>query len=170
MRLLVFACFILGTWRWGDWKNWKKYYSTILFLMLGSFYYIAIYHNYPLWRYEPLPPLNHILSNSTLIALSINFIVFPCTTIIYLGNYPHGKEKYLYVAMWIGLYILIETIMFFVHGITYHNGWNLAWSFVFNIVLFSTIRFHFLRPWLGWVSGLVFGLFFAFVFGFPINQ
>jgi len=169
MRLLVFIFFVLCAWRWGDWKNWKKYYSTILFFMLGSFYHIAVYHNYPLWRYEPLPPLNFI-SNSTLIALSITFIVFPCTALIYLGNYPHGKKQYLYIAMWIGLYTLIETVMFLQHGITYHNGWNLAWSIVFNMVLFSIIRVHFHRPWFGWGLGLVFALLFASVFGFPINQ
>ena len=169
MRLLVFITFILCAFKWGDWKNRKRYYSTILFFMLCSFYYIAIYHNYPLWKYEPMPPLS-FLSNSTLIALSITFIVFPCTTLIYLGNYPHGNKQYLYVAMWIGLYTLIETVMFLLHGITYHNGWNLAWSFVFNMVIFSTIRFHFLRPWIGWVQGTVFAICFAFVFGFPTNQ
>lgn len=170
MRLLIFSGFILGAWQWGDWKNWKVYYSTILFFILASFYYISIYHNYPLWRYEPLPPLNHILSNSTLIAVAITFIVFPCTTLIYLGNYPDGKKQYFYLVFWITLYTLIELVMFLLHGITYHHDWNLAWSIVFNIALFSSIRLHFLRPWFGWVTGIVFALFFAFVFGFPINQ
>lgn len=169
MRLLIFITFFLCAWRWGDWKNWKNYYSTILFFIVASFYYISIYHNYPLWRFEPMPPL-HILSNSTLIGLAITFIIFPCTTLIYLGNYPQGNKQYLYIAKWIALYTLIEAIMFYTHGITYHNGWNLAWSIVFNIALFSTTRLHFLRPWFGWVSGLVLALFFAFVFGFPINQ
>ena len=168
MRLLIFSVFILGTLKWGDWKNWKRYYSTILFFMLCSFYYIAIYHNHPLWRYEPKVP--YFLSNNSLIALSITFIVFPCTTLIYLGNYPNGKRQIPYIAVWIGIYTMIETVMFLAKGITYHNGWNLAWSFVFNIVLFTIIRLHFIRPWIAWVQGIVFAVFLAFVFGFPINQ
>ena len=169
MRLFVFITFILCALKWGDWINWKRYYSTMLFFMVCNFYYIIIYRNYPLWRYEPLPPLS-FLSNNSLIALAISLIVFPCTVLIYLGNYPHGKKQIAYMAIWIGIYTIIEIVMFHAHGITYHNGWNLAWSFVFNIILFSTIRFHFLRPWIGWAQGAVFAICFAFVFGFPTNQ
>lgn len=40
---------ILICYKLGDWKNWEKYYSTILFFILSSVTCVILTYNHPLW-------------------------------------------------------------------------------------------------------------------------
>lgn len=168
-RVVVFASFVLGAIFLGKLKDWRKNYSTIIFAMFCNLFYIVMYNSNPLWRFEPLPPLNHILFNNILISISMTFIVLPSTTLIYLSNFPNNKRQYPYIALWVFIYAAIEFIMWKMGAITYHNGWNYLWSLIFDIALFSFIRIHFLYPLAAWGISALFSISIWCIFGFPIK-
>lgn len=84
--LFVFVC-----WLKGDWKNWRKYYPTILFFALGEMELNFIFYKHSLWEYTS-PNFTH------------TFITF----------------------LW--------------------DGWNLAYSTVFDILIFMLLYLHFKKP------------------------
>ena len=51
-RIILVLVFVIIAWKWGDWKNWKLYYPTILFMILGDFVYIFLTYKKPLWILE----------------------------------------------------------------------------------------------------------------------
>lgn len=55
MRIIFGIVFILAAWKWSDWKNWKAYYPTYLFLTALSFISDFIMYNHSLWFYCPSP-------------------------------------------------------------------------------------------------------------------
>jgi len=169
LRIVIFTSFILAALFWGDLKNWKEYYPTILFTAICSLFYTLLYDSNPLWRLEPLWPLAHILFNNILISLALTVIVLPSTVLVYLSNYTKGKKQFAYITLWIFIYVIIEFFMFRNKGISYHNGWNLWWSAFFDIALFSLLRIHFLYPLRAWCLSVFFSIFIWSVFGFPMK-
>jgi hypothetical protein len=60
----MWAVWGLAAWKWGDWRNWKKYQATILYMM----YFSAIYEIYV----------------TTILCASLNMIdLFPFSSIIH---------------------------------------------------------------------------------------
>lgn len=47
-RIMMGAIFIITCWKWGDWKNWKLYYPTIQFLIIGDLKANFLLYNKPL--------------------------------------------------------------------------------------------------------------------------
>lgn len=50
-EIVLSALGIIALWRWGDWKNFEKYYPTLLYATLGNFIYkvIALFQ-FHLWE------------------------------------------------------------------------------------------------------------------------
>ncbi len=86
MRLLLAVAFVLVTWRWGDWRNWRNYHATILFYSLGSLLYEVLTYKYPMWQYAG----DGILPNHTISALLLSFVAFPCTVLLFL---PYTRTR-----------------------------------------------------------------------------
>ncbi|OPX89985.1 MAG: hypothetical protein A4E53_01200 [Pelotomaculum sp. PtaB.Bin104] len=168
-RIIVLALFIFIAWRWGDWKNLNRYYPTILYFIICSLLYSVLLDNHLLWKHEPVPPLNNILSNHKTIILFNTFTRFPATCFVYLSNYPNGKKQYLYIVLWVIIYAIIELITLKQNGISYHNGWNFSYSILFDIAIFSFLRLHYLRPTLTWVLSLIFIIFIFIAFDIPVQ-
>ncbi|MFC5650193.1 CBO0543 family protein [Paenibacillus solisilvae] len=96
--------------RWGDWRNWRLYYSTILFMIIMDLIYNFLTYRFSMWEFE-ISFDDRLFPNHTMISFVLDFICFPATILIYLGNYPSKKSRqFLYIAFWIGLYSLIEYI------------------------------------------------------------
>jgi len=92
--LLLPMIWILSAYKWSDWRNWKKYYPTILFFILSDLIYNFIAYNYPLWELTS-PKLG--VTYSVLIKC---FTSWPASTLLYLTHFPlAGKlKKALYPA------------------------------------------------------------------------
>ncbi|MBT2729839.1 hypothetical protein J7E63_23550 [Bacillus sp. ISL-75] len=56
---------ILCAWKWGDWKNWRQYLSTIQYFLIGDMLYNLFTRNFPLWGYPNPPNIlpNHLFNN-----------------------------------------------------------------------------------------------------------
>lgn len=161
---------LFALFKWGDWRNWKRYYPTILFFTLGDFIYLYLLSDhYPMWRYTPQGIDENIGLTNTYISLSIILIKYPATTLIYLSKFPSGRKLYqlLYVILWVLIYVLNEFIDLKLNLMKHYNGWNLYWSMLFDVVLFTTLRIHFTRPIIAWLISLLFILLLWNVFDVP---
>ncbi|WP_423409079.1 CBO0543 family protein [Heyndrickxia sp. MSNUG] len=124
MRLIMWLIWGLAAWKWGDWRNWKKYQATILYMMYFSAVYEILCYNFPIWRFEydrSVP----FLVNHPLTPIAISLILYPSIILIFLGRYPNGswKKKLGWQILFVFLFSLSEFIIFKSGKITYHNGW-----------------------------------------------
>lgn len=137
-------------WKWSDWRNWKLYYPTILFFIVTSFSYSLSTYNYPLWEFES--PLLKTTGSDFLITI----VFFSATILIFLPHYPNGKVKQiLYILFWVFTYTLIEMISHMSGFFSYHNGWSIWWSALFNLVMFPSIQLHHKKPPIAWMISVI---------------
>lgn len=156
----VYALFWLGLLMiWGDIKNWRKYYPTVLFFILGDFIYLYLLSDhYPMWKYVPSRGDAELGITNSHISFSIMALKYPATCLAYLSRFPaEGVWKQLgYYLMWLLLYLINEMVDQQFHLIKYFNGWNLWWSCLFNGVMFLILKIHFHRPVYAWIASAVF--------------
>jgi hypothetical protein len=89
-NVTVFLIFVFVAWRWGDWRNWTKYHSTILFLIIFHLLYNFLCYNHTLWKYEP----DIIFPNHTITSLFVFFIIHPSVILVYLGQYLDELNRF----------------------------------------------------------------------------
>jgi hypothetical protein len=162
VRVISILIFIIGAYKWGHWKNWKKYYPTMLFFGMGDLIYVSVFHHNPLWKF----PTNFLVPS--LDELLLIFMVFFPTTIWFLSNYPKKPfAQIVYNAAWIALYMFIEVVDLKLGIIEYHNGWNLWWSLLHNTIQFPLIALHHWNPILSWTIALIFLITIMNIFNMP---
>ncbi|RSD28817.1 CBO0543 family protein [Mesobacillus subterraneus] len=172
MHFVYNALFLIAAIIWGDWKGWKKYYPTILFFFTGDLLKGVLLYNQMKWTYQESIFGQSILVNHTVIALMIMFVVYPSTILIYLGRFPSVRwKKILWVFTWVGVYTLIEHINErYLNLINHHGGWNIGWSVLFNIVMFSLLRLHFKNPLLTWGLSAIWVIFLLNAFDVQLHK
>lgn len=158
MHFFFNLLFVIAAIKWGDWKNWREYYPTYLFFIGGDFFKNAVLHDYKLWSYKETIFGSNILYGHLLIDIMIIVLVYSSTLLIYLGNFPRNRIKqFLWIMVWVFLYSLIEFInLNYLNLIEHHHRWNIAWSILFNIVMFTVLRIHVNRPLLAWMISILF--------------
>lgn len=141
---------VLIAWKWGDWRNWKQYYPTILYMIIGDLSYIILSSQKSLWEYQ-----SKIISGD-FVEFLIAFAVFPCTCFIYFKLYSKVIKTqrriyippfFLFCAL---IYTATEWLSFRLGFFTYHNGWNIYWSFGFNCLMFPLLLLHYKNALLAW--------------------
>lgn len=154
MHVLTALITIFSAWLWGDWRNWLRYQSTMLFIATGNLIYNLICADHYLWRFIP-----ESFSNYTITELIYTLIVFPFSTLIYLSKYPEDSWaiKILYNIKWIVIYIVFEYIFMLTHVIIYQHGWAIWHSLIFVILMFPLLRLHHTRPLLGYICAIIMG-------------
>ncbi|WP_246197275.1 CBO0543 family protein [Cytobacillus depressus] len=170
MNAIYALVWLFALYKWGDYKNWRKYYPTILFYILGNFIYLYLLsETYPMWRYNPQGINEDIGLTNAHISFSIMIIQYPATILIYLSRFPERKWKnqLLFVIGWVLLYALQEFIDIKFNFMDYYNGWNFYWSILFNFVMFIILRIHHTRPLLAWLLSFLFIIFLWNVFDVP---
>ncbi|MBO0999634.1 hypothetical protein IOC57_18040 [Bacillus sp. SD075] len=159
MHFVFTALFLLAGIKWGDWKRWRDYYPTILFFIIGDLLYSCLLYNHQLWAYQEIFFGTHILRNDLIISLIIMFVAYPSTIMIYLGRFPQTIWKQAFwIFLWVILCSSLELLKLkYLNLINHYNGWNIWWSVLFNIIMFSILRIHYKKPLVAW------GLSFAWV-------
>lgn len=167
MNLLIAGIALIACWKWGDWRNWEKYYPTILFMIVGNFLYNILTYNYPMWLYEEA-----LLPNHTMIEMVHSFVVFPVTVLIFLPSFPEKNifKKAVYILRWVFIFISVEWMMSKLDLFSYHNGWNIGWSILFNAIMFTMLRIHFKKPLLAWAISIFIVLWLIIFFEVPIEK
>ncbi|SEC04458.1 hypothetical protein SAMN05443246_2778 [Paenibacillus sp. GP183] len=133
--ILVFASLFVVK----DWRNWRKYYPTILFTISVDLIFSVLTYEHSLWYFHKAL----FIPNHTLHDLWINFTAFPLIILMYLSRYPY-KSGWLmqtaYFTLWAVLFSLVEGVSFILRFITYHNGWSYWWSVLFWFTMFPVVR------------------------------
>ncbi|WP_420810413.1 CBO0543 family protein [Halobacillus ihumii] len=142
---------VLAAWRWADWNLFRNFHATILYMSSMNLLYLLLTSDYRLWIEQSNLGLPH-----TLIALLYTFIVFPCTVMLFLSNYPDKLgSQILHIGKWIIIYIGTEWVGHLYGFVYYTHGWSLVWSLLFLIVMFPMLRLHHKRPILAYLISLI---------------
>jgi hypothetical protein len=170
-EILFFRVFVLilgfgySAWRWGDWKNWEKYYPTVLFMLLVNMGASFITYHHGLWNYSP-----DALVKSQTVAEVINcFVILPSVAFLFISIYPSNSKLYQcgYIALWVLLFSGLEfTDHYVIGGIYYTNGWSWLASTIFDVAIFSILRLHYLRPFWAWLVTFLLAAIILVVFNF----
>lgn len=164
-RVVLVVIFMLAAWRLSDWKNWQRYYPTILFVMVVNLSAGYLSYHHGLWNYSK----DFLVTTETIVEFVNTYINLPSAVLIYLSLFPpQGVLRQIaYLFLWVAIF---GTLEFFDHyvftGIFYTNGWSWGHSVIFDIAMFSIIRVHFINPWKGWVLSLLVAAFIISQFGF----
>ncbi|MBT2688191.1 hypothetical protein J7I93_08355 [Bacillus sp. ISL-47] len=171
MHLLFNFLFLLAGYKWGDWKNWRDYYPTILFFIGGDLLKNFLFRNYPMWQYKETIFAENLLIGHPVINLMIMAIVYPATILIFLGHFPNERLKQaVWIGLWVFLYCSIEFVnLQYLHLIEHSNGWSIGWSILFNIFMFFIFRIHHKRPLMALGIGFLWILFLWNMFDVPIE-
>lgn len=146
MHLTIGLAVLVASFKWANWKEWERYYPTILYIiasnLLYKFFALSKFH---IWK---LSSHDFFFNSHTEVYLWHSLFVNSLITFIYLSNFPEEelKGKVLYILKWTALFILLEIVLLKLHHIYYYNGWNLAWTAFFDIVMFGMLRLHFKNP------------------------
>lgn len=163
MDLIVLVFVILATWKWGKWKYWQNYHSTMLFITMGNMLYIISYSNHYLWRIEPT-----LFPNFVSVEPLYTFIILPLTVLIFLSEYPITiKDKILYNAKYIIIFFLIEAVFYVFGKILYSNGWNIWWSLGWDCMMFPMLALHHKKPLKAYMASII--VLIVMLILFPIN-
>ena len=161
-RVLLLSGFLFAVWKWGDWRNWRKYYPSMLFVSVVNLTVAFLLYHHPLWLFKP----DILASTHTVVELFNAYLVLPATTLLFLANLPAGGRgrQYAYLGFWVLIYGAIEGIDSILGGISYYNGWSYSYSVIFDCVMFAIIRIHYEKPLLAWLISMLFTVFIVFVF------
>ena len=141
----VYLCF-----KRGDWKNWKEYYSTILFFILSSVACAFLTYNHPLWLYQSTI-INHSFTD-----LFISITVYPCTIMMFIPHFPSKITKIIrHITIYVAVYTIPEFIAVKLGYFTYYNGWSIWHTLIFNYIMFPILILHYKKPLYAWVIALV---------------
>lgn len=167
-RVALLSTFLLVGWKWGDWKHWRKYYPTLLFVMTVNLTASFLAYHHSLWIYQP----DLLVKSSTIVELLNSYVMLPISTLLFLSNYPSAGawRQCCYVLLWIGIYAILEWIDSALGGITYAHGWSLTHSHLFDCIMFPIWRFHHLRPLWGWAAALLVGIAIILSFDFLTGE
>jgi hypothetical protein len=161
MQIIYPIVFFLIALKFGKWKNWKQYYPTLLFMVIGNLLYSYLFKDYPLWRFEHTFE-KVVLPTRMSIDLLKTFSSFPILAFIYLSLLPEEGIFLTYVKhvfTWTVLFCVIEIISKRLGMITYHHGWSMWWSLGFDFSMFTLLTIHYKRPILAWILSAIFILF-----------
>uniref|UniRef100_UPI003D2C639E CBO0543 family protein n=1 Tax=Paenibacillus oryzisoli TaxID=1850517 RepID=UPI003D2C639E len=142
MHIALTIWALIAAWKWANWGRWREFLPTIYFMVSMSLLYQYIAHStYHLWHHERNIPTELVTDNL------YSFIVFPCTVMLFLSNYPNKKAaQFAHLLKWLIIYSALEWVGKKNGFITYHHGWSWAWSLLFNCMMFPMLRLHHLRP------------------------
>jgi len=152
-------------WKWSDWRNWRLYYPTILYYIVGDLLYGLLLYNYPLWERDS-PLLKTTFSD-----ILMTFVAYPAVILIYLSNFPKGlKKQIFYVLLQVVIYTSIEYVALLLGYFSYHNGWTIWWSLILNCEMYPMLWLHYKKPLWAMVGLLVCTMIGMIYFKVPISS
>lgn len=165
-NIIISLLFLTAAWRWGDWRNWQKYYPTILFVIVVSFAYGYMTYNQPLWQFES-PLLKNTLSD-----IFVTLIGYSSIVLIFLPHYPEGLYKRIvYIFLWTVLHItLFELVSLKLGFFSFHNGWNIRYAVLFDCLMFPMLQVHQKKPLKAWIITIALTIAGVFWFGLSITK
>lgn len=162
MHIVLILWSVFAAWRWGDWKHWQKYHTTMLFIALSSAMYDVLVNDgaFYLWRY-----IGNSYVSEEIASLLYTVIAFPATALLFLSNYPaEAGKRVWHIVKYVAIYVMLEIIGLYLGTISHAHSWNLWWSTVFNLIMFSILRLHYQKPLAAYLLSFVIASYLMFHF------
>jgi len=151
MHIGIAMLSIFATWLWGDWRNWQKYQTTMLFIIMGNLLYNFLYADQLLWQMKP-----DLFMSYKSVELMYTFITLPLTTLVFLSNFPKEFNKqFLRILMFIAIYGCVELVMLRLDSIQYNRGWSYWSSIAWDSMMFPILALHFKKALISYLAALV---------------
>jgi hypothetical protein len=164
IRFVMASTWITLAYKLADWKNWKKYYPTMLLFGMGDLIYSFIFYEKPLWKFQ-----SDTLT-FTLNELFVIFLIFFPVTMLYLSKYPKKlSHQIIYISFWILIFMIIELFTTSIGMQKNYNGWTMWWSLLHNSIQFPILILHYKNPILAWSIALVFLVIIMNIFKVPFT-
>ncbi|WP_088225828.1 CBO0543 family protein [Desulfosporosinus sp. FKB] len=166
LRVVMGIIYSFIAYKLGNFRNWRNYYSTIEFWIIGNLISLFLTYNYPLW--ELTSPGEKITFNELIFCV----FVFPFAGLIYLANYPQKAiclQRICYIIFWISYFSVFELILGFFGYLKYSHGWDIVWSVIFNSCMFPLMRIHYKHPPWAWGLATVIGVSIIIYFRIPVS-
>ena len=149
-HIIVTIVMVMVAWKWGDWKNWKQYYPTILFYIVFDILYSVLFYNYPLWELES-PLLKTTFSD-----ILLTMVFAPAAILLYIPYFPIGiLKQVIYIFLWVFILVFSEIISYCLGFISYHNGWNICWTALFDSIMLPLMILHYKKPLMAWFVSII---------------
>lgn len=164
MHLLIDLFMIFAVLKYGDWKHWKNYHATMIFLAFSNMLYNFLTENYRLWVMKP-----DVLLNFKITEIVYTVVVLTGTTLIFLSRFPQTlKKQIIYIIKWIMVYVAVEWILFKTGRIQYEHGWCLLNTAIFDAVMFPSLYLHHKKPLLAYLEFTIITIWAVVYFKIPI--
>ncbi|WP_456271331.1 CBO0543 family protein [Bacillus sp. AK031] len=153
MSILLLSIYIIAGIKYGEWKNFKEYYPTLLYFIIGDLLSQFLLFDYSLWEFHPMDDADRLAGlNHTFIALAKMGIQYTATVAIFIGRLPESIGKqFLAVLLWTTIYGLNEYVAHSLGGLSYHRGWGFGWDILFNLMMFTMLIIHYRKPLFAWI-------------------
>lgn len=166
MNIILLTLYAFIGWKYGNWKEFKSFYPTLLFLIIGDLLYQFLLYDHTMWKFHAVGRIEEQLNfNHTIIALSKMAIQYPVTIAVFLGRLSYNKkQQILSILLWSGIYILTGWTAHVSGVLRYYNGWSFGWDVLFNLMMFTMLFIHHKKPLLAWILTvpIVLGLWWIF--------
>jgi len=164
-RVCLLFAFLIAALKLGEWKNWQRYYPTVLFVIVANQFASYLSYHHSLWYYNP----DIFVKTSTTVELFNSFVMLPAATFLYLSRFPTSNKlnQCGYIVLWVCIFGSLEFIdHYIVKGISYNNGWSYFASLTIDFAIFINIYLHYLKPLWGWGANLVVAFLVFILFNF----
>ncbi|MDF2570669.1 MAG: hypothetical protein K0R55_2273 [Sporomusa sp.] len=168
-RVCLLLLFLIAALKFGDWKNWQKYYPTILFIMVINLVASYLTYHHTLWNYDR----DILVKTHTTVEFINALVLLPAVAFTFLSKFPVSTKfyQYGYIALWVLIFSSLELIdHYVVGGISYENGWTWPSSFIFDIAMFSILRLHHLKPIWAWIASALMTVIIFILFNFTSGE
>jgi hypothetical protein len=165
MHVAIALLTIFASFKWGNWKSWREYHASMLFIATGGLLYEYIVKENTLWKFHP-----DLLYGNDMTVIVYALITMPVSIFLFLSHFPkRWFQRLAYIMLWSGIYIAVEWILYVFGKISYQNGWKLWYSFLFDLVMFSVIALHHHYPFRAYVISICIISFLIFYFQIPFK-
>lgn len=153
-------------WRWGNWRAWKDYYPTIIFMIMGNLAYMVLTQQKPLWKSGSFLALYPFLDISTIVVLYTSTVILLFT---FYSRFDSNLKRVGYIALWVAIYSAMELVSYITGHFEYYNGWNFFYSVIFNVAMFPLLLLHKSRQLLALSISVLLAYALMFLFDIPFK-
>ncbi|WP_010529050.1 CBO0543 family protein [Lentibacillus jeotgali] len=165
MHVTIAILTILASLKWGNWKNWREYHASMFFIATCGLLYEYIVKDYALWKFHA-----DFLYGIEMTVIVYALITMPVSVFLFLSHFPKKWfNRLFYILLWTGIYISVELILYVFGRISYQHGWEIGYSFLFDIVMFSVIAIHQYYPFRAYILSVFIIVSLILYFNVPFN-
>ncbi|WP_394236952.1 CBO0543 family protein [Niallia oryzisoli] len=165
MHTAITVLTILASLKWGDWSKWRDYHASMFFIATGGLLYEYMVQENTLWKFHP-----DFLYGHQMVVITYALITMPISIFLFLSHFPKTWVKRLiYIFIWSGIYIFAEWVLDKFDRISYQNGWKFGYSFLFDLVMFSVIALHQVKPVRAYIISIFIIIFLITFFDIPFK-